>query len=54
MYAGNTLHYKEVIESFRAEDFRVAYNTSNRFRFMGNGFTLRDERGEGLAYYLKK
>lgn len=53
MYAGSTLHYREIMESFRTEDFSVRYNSRNRFGFMGNGFTMREERGDDLAYYLK-
>jgi hypothetical protein len=54
MYAGNVVHYKEILERFRTEDFHIQYNSVNRFRFMGNGLTLRDEREEDLAYYLTK
>ncbi|KAK7430518.1 hypothetical protein QQZ08_003037 [Neonectria magnoliae] len=54
MYAGSVLHYKEILESFRTEDFDIEYNSSNRFKFMGNGFTMRDENGEDLGFYVCK
>ncbi|KAH0591669.1 hypothetical protein MHUMG1_10600 [Metarhizium humberi] len=54
MYAGNVLHYREILDRFRTEDFHVKYRSPNRFKFMGNGFTLRDEKGDDLAYYLTK
>lgn len=54
MYAGSGLHYKEILESFRTEDFHLEYNSPNRFRFMGNGLTIREENGEDLAFYVKK
>lgn len=54
MYAGNVLHYKEIMESFRTEDFDITYNSRNLYSFMGNGFTKRDEKREDLAFYLKK
>jgi hypothetical protein len=41
----------EILESFRTEDFDVEYRSVNRFRFMGNGRTLRESRGE---YYVLK
>lgn len=53
MYAGSVPHYREMLGSFRAEDFHIRYNSPNRFRFMGNGLTLRDAGGEDLAYYLE-
>ncbi|OOQ89761.1 putative flavin-binding monooxygenase [Penicillium brasilianum] len=54
MYAGNILHYRQILDRFRTEDFRFKYRSPNRFKFMGNGFTLRDENGEDLSYYLTK
>ncbi|KAL6407714.1 uncharacterized protein AUP68_08736 [Ilyonectria robusta] len=54
MYAGSILHYKEMLESFRTEDFSFEYKGPNRFRFMGNGLTNRETRGENLSFYLEK
>ncbi|KAF5003101.1 hypothetical protein FDECE_10336 [Fusarium decemcellulare] len=54
MYAGSILHYKEMLESFRTEDFHFEYGGSNRFRFMGNGMTIREANGGDLAYYLAR
>lgn len=54
MYAGTILHYKENLEAFRSEDFELEYRSANRFKFMGNGFTIREEKGEDLSFYLKK
>ena len=53
MYAGSIIHYKEILESFRAEDFNFEYNSRNRFRFMGNGLTVLEEKGEHLGFYVK-
>ncbi|KAL2205687.1 FAD/NAD(P)-binding domain-containing protein [Sarocladium strictum] len=54
MYAGSVLHYKELTESFRTEDFEIEYRSKNRFRIMGNGFTLREVNQEDLAFYIDK
>ncbi|RYC80541.1 putative sterigmatocystin biosynthesis monooxygenase stcW [Fusarium oxysporum f. sp. narcissi] len=54
MYAGSILHFKEMLENFRTEDFDYEFNSSNRFRFMGNGLTRLEERGEDLSFYVKK
>lgn len=53
MYAGSVLHYKEMLDSFRVEDFRLEYNSGNRFRFMGNGMTGREAEGGDLGYYVR-
>lgn len=34
----------DVLETFRTEDFDIQYGSVNRFRFMGNGMTLSQER----------
>lgn len=54
LYAGSILHYKELLENFRTEDFVFEYNSPNRFRFLGNGLTSLEERGEDLSFYVKK
>ncbi|KAH7021896.1 hypothetical protein EDB80DRAFT_744547 [Ilyonectria destructans] len=54
MYAGSILHYKEILESFRTEDFTFEYNSPNRFKFWGNGLTIREEKGEDLGFYVYK
>jgi cation diffusion facilitator CzcD-associated flavoprotein CzcO len=54
MYPGSVLHFKEMLDTLRGEDFVIKYNTLNRFAFMGNGFTKRELDGEDLSYYLEK
>ncbi|CAK7206200.1 hypothetical protein SEUCBS139899_008986 [Sporothrix eucalyptigena] len=55
MYAGSILHYKEILASFRTEDFDLAYRCpQNRFKFMGNGITLLEEAGGDLSFYVTK
>lgn len=54
MYAGSVLHYKEILQEFRVEDFDIEYRSCNRFRFMGNGLTIRETSGGDLAYYVYK
>lgn len=57
MYAGSILHYKEMLEEWRMEDFEFEFWGRNRFGFMGNGFTAREVRsglgGEDLAFYME-
>ncbi|GIK05969.1 hypothetical protein Aspvir_010086 [Aspergillus viridinutans] len=54
MYPGSVLHYKAFLSTIRGEHSDIRYNTTNPFRYLGNG-ELAWERGEGadLAFYLK-
>ncbi|KEF60299.1 uncharacterized protein A1O9_05150 [Exophiala aquamarina CBS 119918] len=52
LYAGSVLHFRKIIESFRVEDFKLEYQSANRFRFMGNGFAKVEAEGGNVSYYL--
>ncbi|KAH8807115.1 hypothetical protein F5884DRAFT_702964 [Xylogone sp. PMI_703] len=54
LHAGSVIHYRECLRKIRGEDFDITYNSPNRFRYLGNGLTQRDARGEDLAFYLTK
>ncbi|UKZ67875.1 uncharacterized protein TrAtP1_009035 [Trichoderma atroviride] len=51
-HAGSVIHYRELLEDIWGEDFKIEYRSTNRFRFLGNGFTKRDINGEDLGYDL--
>ncbi|KAL5041857.1 hypothetical protein BDW71DRAFT_157954 [Aspergillus fruticulosus] len=53
LYPGSALHYKEYIKTIRGEHFDIRYNTSNPFRFLGNGELEMERNGGDLAYYLQ-
>jgi cation diffusion facilitator CzcD-associated flavoprotein CzcO len=57
IWPGSSLHYREVLESNRWEDFRWRYK-GNRFAHWGQGFSRQETtvKGEGqdLAYYIEK
>ncbi|KAL3462604.1 hypothetical protein BJX64DRAFT_258672 [Aspergillus heterothallicus] len=54
LYPGSGLQYKEYIKTIRGEHFDIRHNTSNPFRYLGNG-ELELERAEwgDMAYYLE-
>lgn len=54
MYPGSVIHYKEMLEEFRTEDFVFKYTSKNRFQFMGNGLTFREKNDEDLAWYMRR
>ncbi|EAL89217.1 hypothetical protein KXV31_002469 [Aspergillus fumigatus] len=54
MYPGSVLHYKAVLRTIRGEHFDIRYNTTNPFRYLGNGeLAFEREKGADLAFYLK-
>ncbi|EAS33138.3 flavin-binding monooxygenase [Coccidioides immitis RS] len=54
MYPGSVMHYKSALEIIRGEHFDIGYNTSNQFRFMGNGqLAWEMEEGADFAPYVK-
>ncbi|ETN44699.1 uncharacterized protein HMPREF1541_10369 [Cyphellophora europaea CBS 101466] len=53
-WPGSALLYREMIEEIRPEDFDIEWNSRNRFRFMGNGFTALELKDDAdLAFYIK-
>lgn len=39
VYPGSRLHYCEMLDKVRYEDYNITYRGDNRFQFMGNGYT---------------
>ncbi|KAL2817581.1 hypothetical protein BJX63DRAFT_429625 [Aspergillus granulosus] len=54
MYPGSQLQYKEYIKTIRGEHFDIQHNTSNPFRYLGNGMLeLEHAEGGDMAYYIE-
>lgn len=54
IYPGSMMHFKEMLDSIRGEDFDIVYRSNNPFSFVGNGLTSLDfEEGADLAWYLR-
>lgn len=54
MYPGSVVHFKEMTDVLRLEDFEVRYRSNNRFKFLGNGLAQLEMRGEDLSFYVQK
>ncbi|KAJ5197351.1 hypothetical protein N7449_007830 [Penicillium cf. viridicatum] len=53
VYPGSVLHFKDCLENIGGEHFHIDYRSKNRFRFLGNGESVRDQHGAGdLAWYM--
>ncbi|KAJ5116541.1 hypothetical protein N7456_000889 [Penicillium angulare] len=54
LFGGSAILFNRLINEIRAEDFEIEYNSPNRFRFMGNGFTeFEMTEGNDLSYYVE-
>ncbi|KAK5052669.1 hypothetical protein LTR84_002534 [Exophiala bonariae] len=53
LYPGSILHYKDMVENIRGEDFNIDYRSKNRWRFLGNGFTQLEVENGDLGYYVR-
>lgn len=52
IYGGTSFHYIEALRNPRWEDYRIDYiqtRSSNRFEYLGNGFTKRETSGGSVA-----
>ncbi|KAI9810464.1 MAG: hypothetical protein M1827_006240 [Pycnora praestabilis] len=53
LYPGSPLHFKDLTNTIRGEDFDIKYRSKNRWKFLGNGFTRMEmEDGGDLSYYI--
>ncbi|KAI9812936.1 MAG: hypothetical protein M1827_004454 [Pycnora praestabilis] len=54
LWPGSTLHYLEVMNDLRSDDFNVKYN-GNRFAFFGNGYSQTEmDQTADWGYYIRE
>jgi len=53
-FAGSAILYEKLVNGrIRPEDFEIRYRSTNRWRFLGNGFTQYElTEGNDLSYYV--
>ncbi|KAH8697928.1 hypothetical protein BGW36DRAFT_450673 [Talaromyces proteolyticus] len=49
LYAGSCYHFAEALRHPRWEDYNLEYLQQNRFHYLGNGLTLREQRKEEVS-----
>ncbi|ERT00706.1 hypothetical protein HMPREF1624_01938 [Sporothrix schenckii ATCC 58251] len=52
IHPGSRVHWFHALERPRFEDFDYTYDTSNRFQYLGNGFSTREEAPNDYPWYL--
>ncbi|KIW84398.1 hypothetical protein Z517_03648 [Fonsecaea pedrosoi CBS 271.37] len=53
LHPGSRIHWFHMMEIFRPEDYEYVYFSSNRFAFLGNGFSVR-EKCSNPTWYLDR
>jgi hypothetical protein len=54
-HPGSRIHFFDMLQRFRGEDWEYTYDNPgrNRFHYLGNGFSSRElDEGADLAWYL--
>lgn len=54
LHPGSRIHWFHMLEQPRFEDYHWEYLTSNRFQYLGNGFSTKEEDGVDDTWYLDK
>jgi len=53
LYPGSILHFKDMLQECRGEDFNIIYRSkNNRWRYLGDGFTQLEKENGDLSYYI--
>lgn len=52
LYPGSILHFKDMVENIRGEDFDITYRSKNQWKFLGDGFTQLEVDDGDLGYYM--
>lgn len=53
LHPGSRIHFFHMLDCFRGEDWEYVYRTSsNRFSYLGNGFSIKEFDGSDSTWYL--
>ena len=52
LHPGSRIHWFHMLDEPNWEDYQVSYTSSNRFAYLGSGFSTREKPGLDIAYYL--
>lgn len=53
IHPGSRIHWFHTLERPKFEDFNYSYDSGNRFQYLGNGFSVREEEGGDSTWYLE-
>ncbi|ANB13681.1 hypothetical protein AWJ20_4624 [Sugiyamaella lignohabitans] len=51
-WPGSSIHFRQIMQTPRYEDYDYAYQTDNRFQYLGIGRSRREYEGKDLGWYV--
>ncbi|PWY84381.1 cyclohexanone monooxygenase [Aspergillus eucalypticola CBS 122712] len=52
VHPGSRVHWFHLMDDIRYEDWEYTYFSNNRFQYLGNGFSIREDPGKDTTDYL--
>lgn len=52
LHPGSRIHWFHMMENIRFEDFEYTRMSPNRFQYLGNGFSTKEESGKDTTWYM--
>ena len=53
LHPGSRIHWFHMLDQVRSEDWEYTYWTKNRFQYLGNGFSTKEEPGRDTTRYFE-
>lgn len=53
LHPGSRIHWFHMLGDIRFEDWEFEYRSANRFRYLGNGFSIREAAGRDTTRYFQ-
>lgn len=52
LHPGSRVHWFQMLDEPRLEDYEWSTFSKNRFGYLGNGFSIREAEGRDSTYYF--
>lgn len=52
LHPGSRIHWFHMLETIRSEDWEYQYFSRNRFQYLGNGFSTKEDPGVDTTWYF--
>lgn len=52
LHPGSRVHWFHMLDNLRLEDYDWVSWSRNRFAYLGNGFSIKEQAGKDISYYL--
>lgn len=52
LHPGSRIHWFHLMQNVRFEDWEYTYYSENRFQYLGNGFSTKEDLGKDTTWYF--